>query len=460
VAHRLSLSLGLREPVTMNCARLAPLVTAVTLTFAAAATATPPPARPVPASVVTALTRSAHPLRTSEPGGDPSDLHALDRAIGGAKVVGLGEAAHGSHDFFALKSRVFRHLVEEKGFRTFALETAWSTGRRLDAYVVHGEGDPGRIFREEFQRDYRWWNNPDYLALVTWMRSYNIAHPDDPVRFLGDDTAWTGPEVYDEVEAYVAEHSPRLGGRLAELYRGLRPTRQTGAYIEEYLATPYEIRKERARRTAQALKLLKETPAGDGHETAVQNATAIDRTAGQYAFAYERGPREVKAGMGYRDDAMAANVAWWARHTGTKVLLSAHDAHIGYVPVDPVHYPKMQGAFLRDRLGDAYVSVATTFGRGSFVATGPDGTAVRRWTLGPPAPGSNEETLGRVRHRNYVLDLRTVGAPARAWLRTARPTRSIGTAYPDDSPSDVALARAHDVLIHLHEVTAAELRDR
>ncbi|MET8978356.1 erythromycin esterase family protein [Streptomyces sp. NPDC004539] len=198
-------------------------------------------------------------------------------------------------------------------------------------------------------------------------------------------------------------------------------------------------------------------PAGAGREAAVRNATAIDRTAGLYAFAYEREPGEIAAGMRYRDEAMAANVDEWARRTGTKVLLSAHDAHVGYVPVDPVNYPKVQGAFLRDRLGDGYVSVATTFGRGSFVATGPDGTTVGHWTLGPPEPGGNEETLDRVRHQSYVLDLRTVGAPARAWLRAARPTRSIGTAYPDDGPSDVALARAHDVLIHLHEVTAAVL---
>jgi erythromycin esterase len=64
-----------------------------------------------------------------------------------------------------------------------------------------------------------------------------------------------------------------------------------------------------------------------------------------------------------------------------------------------------------------------------------------------------------VRHRDYVLDLRTTGAPARVWLRQARPTRSIGTAYPD-GPYAIALARSYDVLIHLHRVEAARLRDR
>ncbi|QNP74452.1 erythromycin esterase family protein [Streptomyces roseirectus] len=443
----------------MNRALLATTLTLLTLatTTAATTTAATPPA---PDPLTAALTRSAHPLRTTDPGGDTRDLRPLDRAVGDARIVGLGEATHGTHDFFALKARVFRHLVETKGFRTFALEAPWSTGRRLDAYVVHGEGDPERIFREEFQRDYFWADNTDYLALVRWMRAYNIRHPHDPVRFLGDDIAWTGPEIYDEVARYVAEHSPHLSGRLARLYRDLRPTRQTGAYIEDYLATPYATRAERARRTTEALKLLKRTPAGPGHDTAVQNATAIDRTARQYAFAFEKGTGEIAKSMRYRDDMMAANVARWAGRTGTKVLLSAHDAHIGYVPVDPAHYPKMQGAFLRDRLGDGYVSVGVTFGSGGFMATGPDGGTPRPQTVGPPAPGSNEETLDRVRHRNYLLDLRTTGAPARGWLHTARPTRSIGTAYPDEGPSDIALARAYDVLIHLREVAPAELRAR
>jgi erythromycin esterase len=155
---------------------------------------------------------------------------------------------------------------------------------------------------------------------------------------------------------------------------------------------------------------------------------------------------------------MAANVVRWQEHTGTKVLLSANDNHVGCVPDDPAHYPKAQGAFLRDSLGSGYLSVGPTFDRGSFNATGPDG-AIHRWTLGPAGSGSNERTLDRVRYDDYVVDLRSVGSPAREWLEQARPTRSIGTDYPD-GPHDIALARTHDVLIHLHRVEVARLRDR
>ncbi|NUT26243.1 MAG: erythromycin esterase family protein [Streptomyces sp.] len=436
------------------------LVLTLFIILAALTTGIPATAASTSTTVIEALDRSAHPLRTVEPGGDTGDLRPLDRMIGDARVVGLGEATHSSHDFFALKDRVFRHLVEKKDFRTFALEAPWSTGLRLNDYVRYGKGDPRRIMREEFQRDYLWWNNTDYLRLLEWMRAYNVRHPDDPVQFMGDDFAWAGPELYDQVTRYVARAHPGLLARFTELYRGLRPTQATGAYIDQYLKKPYAERKDMAARTGEALKLLRQqSPGADrpAYDWAVRQATAVDQTARGYAFDFED-ERQLSAAMRYRDSVMADNVAWWAERTGTKVLLSAHNAHVAYVPDDPAHYPKMQGAFLRDRLGDAYVSVGFTFYRGSFNATAPD-EKVRRFTLGPAAPGNNESTLDRVRHQDYVVDLRTAPRPARPWLREARPTRSIGTAYPWPE-YDIALARSHDVLIHLHRVEAATLRDR
>ncbi|MFF7356763.1 MULTISPECIES: erythromycin esterase family protein [Streptomyces] len=454
--HRITAVLAL---LTGLCATGATALPAAAAQPAPAAARTSVPAR-TDGPVVAALDRAAHPLRTVEPGGPDGDLRPLDRMIGGAGVVGLGEATHSSHEFFALKDRVFRHLVEKKGFRTFALEAPWSTGRRLDDYVVHGKGDPRRIMREEFQRDYLWWDNTDYLRLLEWMRAYDVRHPGDPVRFLGDDIGWAGPEVYDTVTGYVARTHPEASARLAGLYRGLRPAVATGPYIEHYLHTPYPERAEMAGRAGRALTLLKRLgPGGDraAYDDAVRNATAVDQVARQYAYDFDA-PAQLAASMRYRDATMAANVAEWRRRTGGKVLLSAHDAHVGYVSQQPAQYPKMQGAFLRDRLGAGYVSVGLTFDRGSFNATGTD-DAIHRFTLGPAGPGTNEATLDRVRLRDYLVDLRTLRSPARDWLDRARPTRSIGTAYPD-GPWDIAPARSHDVLIHLHRVEAARLRDR
>ncbi|MEU5796911.1 erythromycin esterase family protein [Streptomyces sp. NPDC047813] len=416
---------------------------------------------PVPSQETRALRaaeRVTHPLRTTGSYGDLADLRPLGRMVDGAKVVGLGEATHSSHEFFALKYRVLRYLVEHKGFRTFALETSWSSGLRLDSYVRTGEGDPRRIMREEFQDTYAWWNTEEYLALVKWMRAYNVRHAGDPVRFMGDDFAWAGPEQYDRVLGYAARHRPDLLPRLTALYQGLRPTTPAGTYMKAYLKRPLAERRAMAVRAQAALSLLARQPVPpgateDAHAWAVQNARALAQTARGYAFDFDN-PQQLRASMAYRDQLMADNVAWWQARTGQKILLSAHDSHIAYLSSDR-RYPRMQGAFLRERLGKRYVSVATTFGDGSFNATGPDGTA-RVYTVGAPPQNSTERFLDRVRPGDYYMDLRTTPAAARAWLDTPRPTRNIGTSYPERL-HDIAPAASYDLLFHLRHVTPAHL---
>ncbi|MFB7462485.1 erythromycin esterase family protein [Streptomyces sp. NPDC056224] len=413
-------------------------------------------------SPVPALERDAHPLRTTDPRADLDDLRPVGRMVKDARVVGLGEATHSSHEFLAMKHRVFRYLVEEKGFRTFALEGSWSTGLRLNDYVLHGEGDPERIMREEFQSSYVFWNSAEYLNLLRWMRGYNLRHPHDPVQFMGDDFGYAGPELYDEVTGYVARVHPELEARFTELYRGLRPATTPEAHMEEYPQRPLAERKLIADRTGRALELLKQQGPGAGTGTqaytwAVQHATAIDQTAKGYAFDFDDRQQGAQA-MSYRDAIMADNVDWWQKHTGSKVVLAAHNGHVALRTHDPKHYPEVQGSHLRDTLGKDYVSIGSTFDQGSFNAVGDDGQ-LRGFTVGPAKAGSNEHTLDRVRHRDYVLDLRTATPAARTWLATARTTRSIGGAYPGPygPETEIALGQSYDIVIHLHRVGAARL---
>ncbi|MFV5997174.1 erythromycin esterase family protein [Streptomyces sp. NPDC056231] len=169
-------------------------------------------------------------------------------------------------------------------------------------------------------------------------------------------------------------------------------------------------------------------------------------------------PAEIPQAMRYRDRVMAENTVWWQRQTGHRMLLSAHDGHVAYESGDPANYPTSQGAFLRDMVGDDYLTAGFTFGQGSFNANDMTDPAepVRVFSVGPLEPGSNEHTLNAVSPGDYYLDLRTTPAPARAWLAEPRPTRFIGTAWPTE-PLPVRLAPSFDVLFHLHRITAADL---
>ncbi|MFI2410270.1 erythromycin esterase family protein [Streptomyces sp. NPDC018947] len=407
-----------------------------------------------------ALGRVAHPLRTTEPHGGLADLRPFGRMVGDARVVGLGEATHSSHEFFTVKHRVFRYLVEEKGFRAFALEAPWSTGLRLDAYLLRGEGDLKQIMDEEFQGTYQFWNNAEYRDLLQWMRTYNVKHPTDPVRFVGDDNGFAGADLYDKVNAYAATARPELAPRLTELYRGLRPATDAETYVNDYLAKPLAERKELAERTGRAVDLLKQRPGtgtdADAYAWALQHATAIHQMTTLYAFDLDN-PEDIPDAMRYRDQVMAENVAWWQRQTGDKIVLAAHNGHIAVRTYAPVTYPKVQGGFLREQLGRGYLSVGLTFDRGSFNALGQDG-GVHRFTVGAAAPGTVEYTLDRVRYRDFVADLRNAPAAARTWLATPHTVKNIGATYPGivDAPQ-IRLAESHDVVIHLQRVRAARL---
>ncbi|WP_234392189.1 erythromycin esterase family protein [Streptomyces sp. WM6378] len=431
-------------------ATLAPAAAA----YAAPAASTPAAAAPTDASAsVRALDRIAHPLRSTEPGSGTADLQALGVMVGDAKVVGVGEATHGSHEFFALKDRLFRYLVEQKGFTTFALEISWSAGLRIDDYLQHGNGDARQVVHEVMGGSP--WDRQEFVTLVQWMCDHNRQHPERPVHFLGDDIGapTLDERVFDNVTDYVSRTHPESLPRLNELLTGLRPLDDAIAYLQRPLAE----RQQNAAKAQQVLELVQrqKSTGGEDVDFVLQSARNIAQT---YTFlSLDPGdPASLTAMERYRDQVMAETTAWWQRRTGSRVLLSAHNDHAGYVASDPAMYPKTQGSFLRDTLGADYLAVGTTFDQGSFLSKGEAlGGEWKKFTVGPAGPCTNEYTLDQVRYRDYYADLRKAPAAARSWLAIARPTYSVGTQFPNDKTPEVAIGQTYDVLVHLHTVREA-----
>ena len=111
------------------------------------------------------------------------DLAPLRRMIGKATVVGLGEAWHTSGGFYKMKHRIFRDLVENMGFRVFAIESHWVSGEKANRYVQTCEGSPEAAINLHIPV----WQSVELRDLVQWMCEWNQAHPDDRVHYLGFD---------------------------------------------------------------------------------------------------------------------------------------------------------------------------------------------------------------------------------------------------------------------------------
>ena len=125
------------------------------------------------------------PLSTVMPGGDYKDLGVIDAAIGDSRVVAMGEATHGTKEFFQMKHRVFRYLAERKGFKIFALEASMPDCIAMDRFVTKGEGDPKAALANQ---GFWTWNTQEVLDLLLWMREFNKGREaKDQLRVYGFD---------------------------------------------------------------------------------------------------------------------------------------------------------------------------------------------------------------------------------------------------------------------------------
>jgi erythromycin esterase-like protein len=109
-------------------------------------------------------------LKTTAAGNGFDDMRPLKELIGQSRIVSLGEATHGSSEFFKLKHRMLEFLASEMGFNIFSIEANLPEAYRLNHYVVEGKGDPAQLLRGM----YFWtWDTEEVLAMIRWMREFN-----------------------------------------------------------------------------------------------------------------------------------------------------------------------------------------------------------------------------------------------------------------------------------------------
>jgi TonB family protein len=146
---------------------------------------------------------SAHAVRlqTPEAGHGFSDMQPLKKMIGNARIVSLGEATHGTREFFQLKHRMLEFLATEMGFTIFSIEANMPEAYRLNDYVLNGNGDPAKLIKGM----YFWtWDTQEVLDMVLWMREFNKSGK-GRVQFSGFDMQ-TPNVAADIVQDFVAKN--------------------------------------------------------------------------------------------------------------------------------------------------------------------------------------------------------------------------------------------------------------
>lgn len=376
------------------------------------------------ASAATWLNANAVPFTTDAPGAGFDDLAEVGRMVGTARVVALGEATHGTREFFRMKHRVFEYLVERHGVRWFTIEATMPESRDVDRYVTHGVGNPAVLLsRLQFWT----WNTREVLDLIEWMRAYNVRVGEPRLRFLGFDMQSPDMSV-DSVRSIAGRLDTALGARATRIVACLEPGRsQSNGRIS---STLYQSSTTQAFRTLcqDSLQVLQRAVTGSRSSLLSRaDAESVDWLE-QYAtllWQWARMAGATTGGSFIRDEAMADNLEWATkRQTGTRFFAWAHNYHVS-------RRPNTMGFHLGRRLGSNYVNLAFTFGTGTFNAVAVGG-GLRTHSIESVDSSGIEWLFQQSPSQRLLFDTRKLltAGPEASGLRD-RPVRmrSIGAVY-------------------------------
>ena len=288
----------------------------------------------------------------------------LARALGGARLIGLGEATHGSHEDGAAKAAIIKGLVTSGAVQTVFLEVNANGGRELDAFIQGEAGDPAervrtaKIFKV---------NKTHALAdLIGWLRDWNRTAA-KPVRIYGIDCQATAPDALLALEA-LRRLDPAEADRLAA---ALAPIVSTEA---QALRFPLMIKSLTTAQLQQAMTALEAVRTALARHPGTEDARYAALTAWQGLKAFEletadgkiEGSSEAIGEYYSRRDVFMADNILNGPAQGAGVFW-AHNIHVaGGVPAGTGYAPT--GARLRQALGDSYRAVAVEYGTARFNA--------------------------------------------------------------------------------------------
>jgi erythromycin esterase len=125
------------------------------------------------------------PLESVEAGHSIDDLEPLKRVFQDVRLIALGEATHGTREFFQCKHRLLEFLVREMRCRLFAIESSYARCQAINEYVLHGTGHRDEVLAEQ---GFWCWDTQEVAHMIDWMRAYNqTVEASDKVQFLGFD---------------------------------------------------------------------------------------------------------------------------------------------------------------------------------------------------------------------------------------------------------------------------------
>ena len=363
------------------------------------------------------------------------DVSSLLERIGDARVVLLGEASHGTSEFYRLRARITQELVLLRGFTIVAVEADWPDAARVDDYV-RGDAGPRAAPFEAFARFPTWmWRNREVLAFVDWLRGFNAreADPSRRVRFHGLDlySLFTSIRL---VLDYLKKIDPEAARVARERYGCLSPWEDDPAtYGRAAISGRYRsCEKEAVAMLRDMLDRQIEYAQRDGARfyDAVLNARLVANAEGYYRAMYRGGNES----WNLRDTHMFQTLeALFAIHgTSSKAVVWEHNSHLGdAAATEPGARGQINvGHLCRKRYGDRMYSIGFGTDHGTVAAADDWDDPMRVMSVRPARSDSYEGLCHESRLSAFLLPLSRPSRPeVREELIPPRLERAIGVIY-------------------------------
>lgn len=390
------------------------------------------------------------------------DLDPLLDLIGDSRYVLLGEASHGTHEYYAWRMAITKRLILEKDFSFIAVEGDWPDCYSLNSYIKNypNSGKDAREAMKVFDRWPTWlWANWEVVALAEWLRKHNNGLPDDKkIGFYGLDV-YSLTQSMQTLIQYLRRQDP-VAARLAiRAFRCFEPYREGHDYARAMLQlSPHCV--------DEVIELLKEVIKRsryyDPEHEAALNAEMNARVVANAERYYRSMITFHNASWNVRDSHMADTLETLMRYHGkkSKAIVWEHNTHVG-----DARYTSMKdsgmwsvGQLVRENhLRDSGVCIVGFASyEGSVIAAREWGGKMERMVVPPAVPGSIEHNL----HYHAATD-KLILLNRDSWrkrLGEYKPQRAIGVIYnPENEKSNYVptlMPYRYDALIYIDHSSA------
>jgi protein-L-isoaspartate(D-aspartate) O-methyltransferase len=400
--------------------------------------ATPARSRPAvrtPTTLPEMIAQAAEGLPDLE---DP-DFGAIADRFADARVVLLGEASHGTSEFYRARAAVTRRLVERHGFTIVAAEADWPDAASLDRFVRR-RPDPVTNEGEPFQRFPTWmWRNTDVAAFTGWMRAYNDGvAPDRQVGFYGLDLYNLSASMRAVID-YLDKVDPEAARTARERYGCLQPwgasPQSYGRMANRKGLAPCENAVVAMLQDINARKMTYAAHDGDEFLDAAANARLVKDAESYYRTMYYGAAES----WNVRDRHMYETLCQILEAKGahSKAVVWAHNSHIGDARATDMGWRREElniGQLCRERFGREAALIGFGTHAGTVAAADDWDAPMRIMRVNASLPESYERLAHESGQPRFLLDLRPGGSDrVREALSKPRLERFIGVIYRPDT---------------------------